>query len=225
MLRDFISLLYPQICAGCSGALLKNEEQLCTTCRLKMPKTNYHLEKINPVFKLFAGKINLSAATALYHFTKGGIVQNAMHELKYNANQLVGEQLGRMMGNILKEVQLFSDCDAIVPVPLHPKKQKIRGYNQSDAIGRGMAAEMNIEMDETILQRNVFSATQTRKSRFERWENVDSIFIVPKPEMIEGKKVLLIDDVVTTGATLESCAQVLLNVQGVQVCIATAACA
>lgn len=223
MLRDFIGLFYPNNCAGCGQVLLKHESHICTSCKVKMPRTNFSNDSINPINKLFVGKVPVSAATAMFSFTKGGIVQNVMHELKYKGNQKAGEELGRMLGSMLSEMEDFKSIDYIIPVPMHPKKLKVRGYNQCDSICRGANEQMNAHLLLNGLVKSVHAESQTRKSKYERWKNVESIFELNPKEPIEGGRVLIIDDVVTTGSTLEACCHAVLKAPNTSVCIATVA--
>lgn len=190
-----------------------------------MPRTNFESIPVNPIYKLFAGKIPLLGATSGYQFTKGGIVQNAMHELKYRGNQEVGEEMGKLLGLVIKEHEPFNQVDGLIPVPLHKKKLRKRGYNQCDSICRGLSETMEVPVIGDVLVRAEFSESQTRKGRYDRFLNVDSKFAIQNESLITNKTLLLVDDVVTTGSTLEACANTLLLVNGTEVCIATIACA
>jgi len=222
---DLISLFYPRICAGCTTPLVKGEEVLCLNCLADLPRTNYHLVKDNPVYQLFIGRANLSLATSFCRFDKGGRLQRLLHELKYKGNCAVGVKMGTLFGYELIQNSLFQTIDAIVPVPLHPKKEKKRGFNQSVEICKGLSQSMNRPIITGNLVRDVHSSSQTLKGRFERWENVSGIFRVRNGAILTGKHLLLVDDVVTTGATLEACCEPLLEIPGVKVSIATLACA
>ena len=222
---DLISLFYPRICAGCTTPLVKGEEVLCLNCLADLPRTNYHLVKDNPVYQLFIGRANLSLATSFCRFDKGGRLQRLLHELKYKGNCAVGVKMGTLFGYELIQNSLFQTIDAIVPVPLHLKKEKKRGFNQSVEICKGLSQSMNRPIITGNLVRDVHSSSQTLKGRFERWENVSGIFRVRNGAILTGKHLLLVDDVVTTGATLEACCEPLLEIPGVKVSIATLACA
>ena len=219
MLKDFIALIFPHICVSCGKSLYKNEHSICTYCAYYLPKTNFHLENDNPIAKIFWGRVPVFSAAAYYGFNKGGKVQHLIHQLKYKGQEHIGVSVGKLYGFELKYCEDFNCVDAIVPVPLHPKRQKKRGYNQSDCFAEGLAESMNVDADYKTLFRAVESETQTKKSRFNRWQNVESIFQLRDPAMIEGKHILLVDDVITTGATLEACANTLLQVPGVKVSI------
>lgn len=225
MLRDFFNLLYPKECAACNNNLLQNEQIICTNCRFELPDTNFHSEPENQVEKLFWGRVKIEAATSLYYFVKSGLVQKLLQELKYNNNTEVGLVLGEIMGSNLKNCNRFSDIDFVIPIPLHPKKEYIRGYNQSYYFAKGINNITKIQLENHLLVREVFTDTQTNKTRIERWENVENIFSVKSPEKVKGKHILLVDDVVTTGATLESCAKTLLEIEGVKVSFASIAVA
>lgn len=222
---DFISLFYPRLCAGCSTPLVRGEDVLCLNCMADLPRTNYHNNQENPIFQIFIGRANVSLATSFCRFDKGGRLQHILHELKYKGNCEAGHKMGLLFGCDLMQSELFRDIDAIIPVPLHPRKEKKRGYNQSTEICKGLSESMNKPLVTGNLVRVVHTSTQTRKGRFERWENVSGIFKVSKPELLTGKHVLIVDDVITTGATLEACCEPLLKVPGLKVSIATIACA
>lgn len=222
MLSDFISLFYPRICEGCGHPLLKHEETICTGCEISLPRTEYSKELINPVMKIFLGRVDLQAATALYFFHKGNRLQGLMHKLKYNGIKEIGIRFGNHLGKELKEAPLFSDIDVVLPIPLHPKKQKKRGYNQAEMIGQGLAKITGKELIANNLYRGVNTTSQTNKNREERWKNVEKAFLLKEPKEIEGKHILLVDDVVTTGATIEACTQSLKQITD-KVSVATVA--
>ena len=224
MLKDFVSLVYPQICMSCGKNLFKKEICICTYCKYHLPKTNFHLEEDNPVSRLFWGKVNIHSAASYYYFNKGSKVQRLIHQLKYKGQKAVGAAIGEFYGFELKESYLFAGVDTIIPVPLHPKKQRKRGYNQSEFFAMGLSKGMGIKHEPGILYRSFNSKTQTNRTRFNRWENVKSIFKLSGTNDLTGKHILLVDDVVTTGSTLECCAEVLLNIQGTKVSVATIAC-
>jgi len=225
VLEDFISLIYPHICMSCGKSLFKKEICICTYCKYHLPKTNFHLEEDNPVSRMFWGKVNITAAASYYYFNKGSKVQKLIHNLKYSGQKEIGNTIGEFYGTELKESELFKNIDNIIPVPLHPRRQRKRGYNQSAFFAEGLAKGIEAVYDYELLYRSYDSQSQTRKSRFERWKNVEYIFKLKNPEDLEGKHILLVDDVITTGSTLEACAQTLLKVNGVKVSIATIACA
>ena len=221
--NDFISLFFPTRCYACGEPLFKNESSICTHCQYHLPKTNFHFNNDNPVAKIFWGRINLSGAAAYFFFNKGGRVQRLIHELKYKGATQLARDIGKLYGHELKCSDNFNDANLIIPVPLHKKKQRQRGYNQSTCFAEGLVSTMCIPIETTILFRSSASETQTKKSRFTRWKNVETIFYTRNTALIVNKHILLVDDVITTGATLEACAQALLKIEGVKVSIATIA--
>ena len=222
-LNDFINLFYPNLCQACGNYLFQNEKVICTSCLFQLPKTDYHLQKNNPVSILFWGRAKIEYATSYYTFAKGSKFQKLIHKLKYHNQKEIGIELGKHLGYNLGKSEFYEDIDLVVPVPLHPKKQKIRGYNQAEMISIGIAEAMQIPIETNNLIRKVHTESQTRKNRLERWQNVDNIFKLEKPSQIINKHVLLVDDVVTTGSTLEACAQAMLEIEGTKVSIATLA--
>ncbi len=203
--------------------MYKNETSICTYCAYHLPKTNYHLTAENPVAKLFWGRVPLHSGAAYYSFSKGGKVQNLIHQLKYKGRKEIGYAVGQLYGHDLKKSDLFATVTDVIPVPLHAKKLKKRGYNQSELFANGIADSMNVTFNPTALLRVTASETQTRKSRFSRWENVAYVFEIREAELLKGKHILLVDDVITTGATLEACAQKILEIPDTKVSIATIA--
>lgn len=208
---DFINLLFPDLCSGCSRQLFQGEKYICTGCLYDLPFTDFHLYADHPAARLFWGRIPCHAVTALLYFRKGNSVQQLIHNLKYKGHTELGFTLGKMLGERLKLSAAWQDAELIIPVPLHPKKQRSRGYNQSECIADGIAAVLGIPVYTTQLIRKLNTGTQTRKTRYNRFENMKAVFAVTEPALLAGKHVLLVDDVITTGSTLESCAQVLLN--------------
>ena len=223
-LSSFLGLLYPNLCLACSEHLPTHKEYICITCQYKLPETGFHKEWENPFTERFWGRINLFSGAALYHFTKGGKTQQLIHHLKYNGKREVGIRLGQLYGNYLKEAPAFECSELIIPVPLHPKKIHSRGYNQAAVFAQGLSEGMNIPWS-SVLKRNQFTSTQTHKSRLERFDNVSTAFEVKNASMLEGKHLLLVDDVITTGATLEACALQLLKIPGIRLSMATIAIA
>jgi len=222
---DFLSLVFPRTCESCGNTLHRHEQCICNFCNHHLPRTDFHEHPDNPVAQLFWGRTMLRYATSMFYFHKGSNVQHLVHQLKYKGKQEVGVHLGKLYGIDLRQSPLFSTVDVVVPVPLHPNRQRKRGYNQSEAFAQGLAHGMGIRMDTRTLLRKTATSTQTRKSRFLRWENVKEVFVLEQPEKLANLHILLVDDVVTTGATLESCVQNLLQCPGATVSIATIACA
>jgi ComF family protein len=217
VLENFFSLFFPRYCLGCGEPLTKGEEMLCTFCLFHLPRTYFHQDPGNPAARVFWGRVHLEMASSFVFFHKGGNVQELLHQLKYQGKKEIGLFLGRQYAFELGDATNYRDVDAIIPVPLHPKKLRKRGYNQSQYFAEGLSEEWKIPVERDCLFRRTYSSTQTRKSRYERWENVEDIFGISNPETISGKHILLVDDVITTGATLEACASVLLNVENTKV--------
>jgi len=224
VLDDFASLFYPKVCNACGNSMFRNEEVICTFCLYHLPKTNYHKQEDNPLARVFWGRVNLENVSAYYYFSKGSKVQHLMHQFKYKGRHEIGVYLGKLYGSDLIQDEKFQDVDMVIPVPLHPKKIRKRGYNQSEKFASGLAQAMKIELDTQSLIRTYASETQTRKTRFSRWENVKEIFKVTDEEKIAGKHILLVDDVITTGATIEASASHLLSIEGARVSVASLAC-
>ena len=225
LIDDFISLLFPKICAACGNSLWKQEETVCLSCEFHLPRTNFHLALENPVSQLFWGRVNLESAAAFLYFNKGNKVQRLIHQLKYKGRKDIGIYLGRQYGQHLKYSPFFQTVQLIVPVPLHPKKFVQRGYNQSEQFAIGLGETMKIPIDPYAICRKKETETQTKKSRFRRWQNVAEVFDVTNPGSMEMKHVLLVDDVITTGATLESCIHALSSIHGIRISVATIAAA
>ena len=223
MLKDFFSLLFPRYCLSCDGPLASEEETLCTTCIYELPKTNYHLEPENPVMGKFYGLIRIKHAFAYLKFVKNGKVQKLMHQLKYGNHPEIALLLGRWFGQELKDQYFHQEFDLIVPIPLHRSRLRQRGYNQSDPFAQGLSESLGIPWDAEVLQRVIKSQTQTLKGREERWRNVSNIFEINKPNQVQGKKLLLVDDVITTGSTLESCGNTLYQGDCLELSVCTIA--
>ena len=222
---SILNLFFPRVCAACGEALLKDEETVCLKCRYTLPRTGYELNHDNPVAQSFYGRVPLHAVTSCFFFAKSGKVQHLIHQLKYKGNKEAGIFLGQQIGESIKEAPLFQGIDYLIPVPLHPKREKQRGYNQSLMIAQGIHEATGIAIGDKYLARVVYTDTQTHKSAEERFKNVTNIFEVRFAEELEEKHVLLVDDVLTTGATLESCAHQMESIPGIKISVATAACA
>ena len=213
MLRDFVSLFFPHTCVGCDASLPKGAEYLCPSCELDLPKTGNHIKEVPEFEQKLRGLIAFEHVLVYLHFQKQGVVQKLMHELKYNHKPELGAHLGRWYGAELKDAGYADAFDVVVPVPLHKSKLRSRGYNQSEHFALGLAEALEITCLPQGLVRNRANETQTRKSRQERWQNVESLFSVSNPAELSQKKVLLVDDVLTTGSTLLSCGEALLTAQ------------
>jgi ComF family protein len=224
-LADFVSLLFPELCQACGENLVAGEGILCLHCRYNLPFTDFHLKPDNMVAQQFWGKVNLEAAYSLCYFTKGGKMQHLMHNFKYKGVQQIGVLLGNIAGEQLMQNPVFKGVDVVIPVPLHKSRLRKRGYNQSMCFAEGLSQKMGIPSDENNLVRVRATETQTHRSRFSRFENMQQVFNLVNPEALVNKHVLLVDDVVTTGSTLEACGNELLKVEGLKLSIATIACA
>lgn len=222
-LRDFSCLFYPNSCEACITPLKLNENVICTKCLYELPRTDFCYDNENFIMQLFAGRLRLERAVALFSFQKGSRFRKLLHSLKYKNKPEIGVLLGKELGAEMIKSGNFLDIDYIIPVPLHPKRQKERGYNQSEAIGKGISQVTGISLCTDVFFRNVYTKTQTKMTRDERWQNVSGKFVVKQVEKIENKHILLVDDVVTTGSTLEACGEILLNVKGLKLSIAVLA--
>ncbi len=219
LITDFVSLFFPEVCFVCGKSLFSNEAIICSKCYLHLPETNFHGEADNPVHRVFWGRVQIESATALYYYKKGGAVQKLIHQLKYKGHQEVGIYFGKVMGSVLLNVDPFKNVDTVVPIPLHRNKLKKRGYNQAELIAKGITEVMGNLLDTQSVYREFSSSTQTKKSRFKRWENVSEIFKLTNNHLLDNKHVLLVDDVITTGATMEACLQTLGSVEGIQLSV------
>ena len=225
LFTHLLDLLYPNLCIICNESLVRGEELICFHCLHQMPKTNYHLEQDNTVEKRFWGKVPIYRATSYFHFYKGSPFQQLLHELKYRGNKEVGRVIGQFAGIDLLQAADFSSIDVIIPVPLHPKKYRKRGYNQSEWIARGLSEALNKPIDSTHLVRIKENTTQTKKSVFERYQNTQGIFMLNDTSVFEHKHVLLVDDVLTTGSTLEACMIALMETDYIKISVFTLAIA
>ena len=219
MLQDFLALIYPRNCVACGNSLFKHEEQLCNYCYTNLPKSNFHKYDKNPVATLFYGRTPLLLASSFYLFQKKGSVQKILHAIKYKHNKDLAVLIGKWYAEDLKTNETISKADFIIPVPLHSKKFKLRGYNQSEEFARGLSEGLKIHLNTSVLKRKEFTETQTKKSKYERWENVEDVFELINPEIFKNKHVILVDDVITTGATIEACSQLLQQIEGVQISV------
>lgn len=211
--KSLLHLLYPYTCAACGHALVQQEDIMCLRCEYSLPQTNFHLRPDNPLLQKFGGKIQVEQAASLYPFGKSSEVQQLIHHLKYSNWGEIGVFVGKLYGHKLKESP-FAQADLIIPVPLHPAKLQQRGYNQSEMFGQGLSESLGIKLDTTTLVRRQATDTQTRKTRIERWLNTKTVFALNDPATIAGKHILLVDDVITTGSTIEGCATKLLAAPG-----------
>jgi competence protein ComFC len=221
--ESILDFFYPEYCPACSHILQRQESYICAECLFLLPKTHFHDIRGNPVEKVFWGRIAVSAATSCYHFTKKSRIQNILHAIKYKKAKELAEYIGYINGLDFAQTKRFSNIDYIVPVPLHPAKLRKRGFNQSTYFAQGLARALHTELSENNLIRKTNTATQTKKTRYERWKNVGSHFMVKNPELYQNKNILLVDDVITTGATIEACALALSKSKNIQLYIASIA--
>ena len=220
MFENIISLFFPKVCVGCDGILLTSEKIICTTCRHNIPLTHHHLNPENEAFSKFYGKVPVEFAAGFVYFHKKGIVQDMIHSLKYKGHEEIGTLFGDWFSEDLKTTPTLQTVDAIIPVPLHPKKLKQRGYNQVTSFGLSLSKNLNISYNDNILKRNIYSKTQTKKDLLNRTEvNHLNVFDVTYTETDYNKHFLLIDDVFTTGSTLEACCRAIMKIPGAKISI------
>ena len=223
LINNVLSLFYPRLCAACGDALQQNEKCICLNCMLHLPETQFHKEHFNPLRQMYDGRAPVEEVTALMSFKKANHVQKILHHLKYSGEKEIGKILGKYFGGQLITEKRYRSIQYILPIPLHPKKQRKRGYNQSEWIAMGLSEGMGIPYLTDVLVRTHYTDTQTRKNRFARWQNVKEVFQVQHPEKVSHTHVLLCDDVFTTGATTEAAIHKLLAVEGIRVSVATLA--
>ena len=223
VLKDIFYLFFPKTCVCCDEQLVQNEFEICLKCRFELPVTNFAIKNGNKIEQTFYGRFPLEYATALFYYRTKSISQKLIYQLKYKGRQDIGTLLGQWLGNELKDCDRFITVDYIVPVPLHPKKFKTRGYNQLTTFGISLSEILGVPYIDDKLIRKSVTDTQTLKHRFERWKNVNEIFYLNDVNFFKNKHVLLIDDVITTGATLEACAIELSKAKSIKISIATMA--
>lgn len=219
-----LQLFFPHICAGCGTDNLNREQLLCLTCLHQLPVSDFHRHAGNPTEMIFRGRLPILSAMSYLYFTKDSLPQRLLHQFKYKGKKEVGAYFGKRIGEALLQSGRFPNVDALVPLPLFAGKEKKRGYNQSAILCNHMAQTMQVPVWHHIIDRSAARETQTHKNRLERWENMRDSFILKNPAAIRYKHLLLVDDVITTGATLEACGRELLRAPGVQLSIATMAC-
>jgi ComF family protein len=222
-IEALISLFYPDICYICDNPVVEGEKHICLYCLCKLPQTGYHLHLSNPAEERFRGRFAYQRISSYLHFEKGGYTQKVVHQIKYKNSEDFGIWCGQLMAEDMQASGFFAGIDLIIPVPLHKKRMKKRGYNQAEALAKGLSKRCGIPVNKDSLLKIKANVTQTKKGRYERWLNSTDTFIVAYPEMLSGKHVLLIDDVLTTGSTLEACARQILACEDVKISILTLA--
>jgi ComF family protein len=217
--NNLLHLFFPRLCALCKEPLIEGEEQICLKCLCDLPHTDYLYEDDNPVFRLFIGKAYIEKATAFLRYEKGGGVQQLILAFKYYGNRDLAYRMGRKFALALQSHAGYTHADFLIPVPLHPRKKRQRGYNQSEWICRGMASVWHIPVNTSVLKRKTFTLTQTYKTFFNRWRNVRETFVLSDPTILQGKHLILVDDVITSGSTIAECAARLLTIPRVRVSV------
>jgi ComF family protein len=219
LINDFLSLIYPRYCEACGSNLYKHEDLICNQCIITLPHSNYHLLSVNEINLLFAGRVPLVHALCIFNFEKSGRVQKLIHALKYQNQMGLGIWLGNYYANLLKVNSILEDVDLLIPIPLHKKKLKQRGYNQSECYAKGLSEIFERPMLNNCIQRLSETSTQTKKKKFERWQNVEGVFKINNPSILENKHVLLVDDVITTGATIDAAWQTIKDIEGIKISV------
>lgn len=220
LINDFLSLIYPRHCQACGILLYRHEQFICNLCRLNLPKSNYHLNADNPLNTLLGGRVPLHSSLCMYLFEKSGKVQRLVHAIKYHQQKELANLIGEWLAQEYSSTHPNTDFHAILPIPLHAKKLEERGFNQSEEFAKGLSKKLNIPLISNALYRAKVTHTQTRKKKFERWENVQGIFQLLPGTNFENKHLLIADDVVTTGATIDSAWQCLKDIPGIRISLA-----
>ncbi len=223
MLKSLTNLFFPKVCYACLNLLQDNEATICVDCRHDLPITNFHFNNDESVKKVLYGRVNIENGTSLLRFEKKSNVQRLIHGLKYRGYEDIGFSLGNWLGNELKTIEAYKNIDIVIPVPLHKKKLHERGYNQVTKFGQQIALALNANYFEDVLTKITNTKSQTKKSRFSRWKHSDELFSLNNTNIIENKHILLVDDIITTGATLEACASVLQQAKNIKISVATIA--
>ena len=219
--NSFIDTLFPRICPVCNNVLLSHEKHICTKCRIDIPITRYHMQEFNAMEQLFAGKTPIEKAVGYFFYEKGNPYSNILHNIKYRNNPQLGQYVAKLFAQELLSRDIFKDIDCIIPVPLHYRKKIQRGYNQSEYIARGFSEVFDIPVHNNIIIAHKSHESQTNKGIYERWLNTQNIFSAQNTQVLENKHVLIVDDVVTTGATLLSAALTIASVPNIKISLAT----
>ena len=224
-MKNLLNLFFPTVCEACNNVLADNEEVLCVSCRHHLPITNFHFDNTEAVKKVLYGRVKLENATALLHFSKKGMVQQMLHNLKYRGHENISEFLGKWLGAELASIRAYKHIDTVVPVPLHKSKLRKRGYNQVAKFGQEIAKALNAAYNDSVLIKIKSTKTQVFKARIRRWNDDGALFNISENQSLVGKHILLVDDIITTGATVEACATVLLKIDNIKLSLATMAIA
>ena len=222
---NLLNLFFPKVCEACSSYLSDNERIICTLCRHELPVTNFHFNKDDTVKKVLYGRVQLEEATALLHFSKKGLVQQLLHNLKYRGHEFIGEFLGAWLGEELKDLEGYKSIQYVLPVPLHKTKQRRRGFNQVEKFGKEIAKALNAEYKNDVLLKKFGTRTQVFKNRIGRFDDSEAQFYIQNYQDLVNSHVLIVDDIITTGATMERCIKTLKPIAGIKVSIATMAIA
>ena len=217
--------VFPRVCPLCGNILQDKEKWICLQCLGDLPGTGFRDPEDNPAARIFWGRIPFSGVISFLYYEKGNKTSRLIREIKYRGNKELGYEMGQYFGRRITGMWPFAGVDLVVPVPLHRRKKRMRGFNQSEWVARGFADALGKPLDHTNLYRKIFNPTQTRKNRYQRWENVEGIFGLRDPSLFSGKHLLLVDDVITTGATLEACSSAILSLAGARISIASLALA
>ncbi|WP_242131270.1 ComF family protein [Aestuariivivens marinum] len=219
MLKSLINLFFPKICYACLNILEDNQDTICTSCRNNLPVTNFHFNNDDTVIKVLYGRAKIEQGTALFRFEKKGPVQQLIHGLKYRGYENIGVVLGNWLGGELKTIKHYNHIDIVIPVPLHKKKLKKRGYNQVAKFGQEIAKQLQVTYVDNVLLKITNTKSQVNKKRFARWQGNDTLFTVNQIDSINNKHILLVDDIITTGATMEACINVLSKAKNVKISV------
>lgn len=219
LINDFMSLIYPRHCEACGNSLFKHEAYICNLCKLSLPKSNYHKNGQNELSQTFVGRVPLEKSLCFYLFEKSGKVQKILHAIKYQNQKELAQFIGDLYANDLIKENILTDIDVIIPIPLHAKKLKLRGFNQSEWFAKGLANLLGKPLDTFSFERLQETSTQTKKKKYQRWENVEGIFNLKDKAVLVNKHVLLVDDVITTGATIEAAWMALKDVEGIKISV------
>lgn len=220
-----LNLFFPVVCNACSNVLTDNEQIICINCRHQLPVTNFHFDDSEVVKKIVYGRVKLEKATALLHFSKKGKVQQLLHNLKYRGHKGIGGFFGKWLGKELSTIEAYKQVDVVVPVPLYKTKLRKRGYNQVEQFGKEIAKSLNADYNDKVLIKTKATKTKVFEGRLSRWNDDGAVFAISENKSLEGKHILLVDDIITTGATVEACATELLKIDNIKLSLATMAIA